>query len=286
MGLRQSLGLQRRNSWPAVLAVNLLAVILAVLFLLPFLSMVGTAFKPLDKVFRLPPRIFAFPLRFENFAEAWSKFLPFNRFLLNTLFIAVLSTIGNLTSSSLVSFSFARLSWPGRDVFFIIILATLMLPYQVTLIPVFILFKTIGWVNTYLPIIVPTFFGNAFFIFFMRQFITSIPFELDSAARIDGASTFTIFGRILMPLCTAPLATVAIFSFIWNWDELVRPLIYLNREKLYTITLGMTMFKNQTIVYWNYLMALAILAMVPPLIIFALAQKWFTQGITITGLKG
>jgi len=120
----------------------------------------------------------------------------------------------------------------------------------------------------------------------MRQFITSIPFELDSAARIDGASTFTIFSRILMPLCSAPLATVAIFSFIWNWDELIRPLIYLNREKLYTITLGMTMFKNQTVVYWNYLMALALLAMIPPLIIFAFAQKWFTQGITITGLKG
>ncbi|HET6484767.1 MAG TPA: carbohydrate ABC transporter permease, partial [Spirochaetia bacterium] len=239
-----------------------------------------------DQVFRLPPRIIAFPLRAQNFAEAWSKFLPFNRFLVNTLLIAVLSTIGNLLSSSLVSFSFARLSWPGRDFFFIVILASLMLPYQVTLIPVFILFKTIGWVNTYLPIIIPTFFGNAFFIFFMRQFITSIPFELDSAARIDGASTFTIFLRILMPLCTAPLATVAIFSFIWNWDELVRPLIYLNQEKLYTITLGMTMFKNQSIVYWNYLMALAILAMIPPLVIFALAQKWFTQGITITGLKG
>ncbi|MGQ9632409.1 MAG: carbohydrate ABC transporter permease [bacterium] len=185
-----------------------------------------------------------------------------------------------------MAFSFARLRWPGRDFFFILILGSLMLPYQVTLIPVFILFKLFGWINTFLPLIVPSFFGNAFFIFFLRQFITTIPFELDEAARIDGANTFLIFFRIVMPLCKPALATVAIFSFMFNWNELIMPLIYLNKEKLYTITLGMTMFRSQTEMYWNHLMAIAVLAMLPPLAIFFFAQKWFIQGITVTGLKG
>ena len=276
----------KRLDAAASIAIHAISILLAVAFMLPFFWMLSTALKTTSQVFRLPPEWIPYPLHLTNFVEAWTGFVPFNLFLLNTLIIAVGATIGNLISSALVSFSFARLTWPGRDFFFIVILASLMLPEHVTLIPVFVLFRTLGWINTFLPLIVPTFFGNAFFIFFMRQFITSIPFELDAAARIDGASTFQIFSKIVMPLCIAPLATVAIFSFLFNWNELVRPLIYLNKEKLYTINLGMTMFRSQTEVYWNHLMAISVLAMIPPLLIFFFAQRWFIKGVAITGLKG
>lgn len=276
----------KRRDLIGSIGIHLVAVVLGIAFSLPFLWMISTAVKTTSQVFRLPPELFPFPLHLTNFVEAWTGFVPFNRFLMNTLIIAVSATIGNLLSSSLVAFSFARLSWPGRDFFFIVILASLMLPEHVTLIPVFVLFRTLGWINTFLPLIVPAFFGNAFFIFFIRQFITTIPFELDAAARIDGASTFQIFLKVVMPLCIAPLATVAIFSFLFNWNELVRPLIYLNKEKLYTINLGMTMFRTQTEVYWNHLMAISVLAMMPPLLIFFFAQRWFIRGVTITGLKG
>ncbi|MFW5835920.1 MAG: carbohydrate ABC transporter permease [bacterium] len=278
--------IRTRTDLVEAIGIHLVALALAVAFMLPFFWMLSTALKTTSQVFRLPPEWIPNPINLRTFNEAWTDFVPFSRFLLNTLTIAISATVGNLISASLVSFSFARLTWPGRDFFFILILASLMLPYHVTLIPIFILFRTIGWINTFLPLIVPAFFGHAFFIFFMRQFITSIPFELDAAARIDGASTFQIFSRVIMPLCIAPLATVAIFSFLFNWNELVRPLIYLNQEKLYTINLGMTMFRSETDVYWNHLMAISVLAMLPPLLIFFLAQKWFIKGIAITGLKG
>jgi ABC-type glycerol-3-phosphate transport system permease component len=288
MAMRESIRSRIRTRGDAVeaVAIHLFALLLAVIFLLPFFWMLSTALKTTGQVFRLPPEWIPKPVYLRTFVEAWTDFVPFSRFLLNTLIIAFGATVGNLFSASLVAFSFARLTWPGRDFFFILVLASLMLPYHVTLIPIFILFRTLGWINTFLPLIVPAFFGHAFFIFFMRQFITSIPFELDAAARIDGATTFQIFYRIIMPLCIAPLATVAIFSFLFNWNELVRPLIYLNQEKLYTINLGMTMFRSETDVYWNHLMAISVLAMLPPLLIFFLAQKWFIKGITITGMKG
>ena len=247
----------KRRDLISSIGIHLVAVVLGIAFSLPFLWMISTAVKTTSQVFRLPPELFPYPLHLTNFVEAWTGFVPFNRFLMN-----------------------------GRDFFFIVILASLMLPEHVTLIPVFVLFRTLGWINTFLPLIVPAFFGNAFFIFFIRQFITTIPFELDAAARIDGASTFQIFRQVVMPLCIAPLATVAIFSFLFNWNELVRPLIYLNKEKLYTINLGMTMFRTQTEVYWNHLMAISVLAMMPPLLIFFFAQRWFIRGVTITGLKG
>ncbi len=269
--------------------LHLVAIALVLAFVLPFMWMLTTSLKTPDKVFTVPPTWFPNPVRLENYAEAWTEYFPFTTYLMNTIIITMGSVAGALFSTSLVAFSFARLKWPGRDLWFILILASLMLPYHVTLIPVFILFKSFGWINTFLPLIVPTFFGGfggAFYIFFLRQFITTIPFELDSAARVDGASTFTIFFRIVMPLCKPALATVAIFSFLFNWRELIRPLIFLNKEKLFTIALGMTMFNSQQSVYWNHLMAIAVLAMVPPLALFFFAQKWFIQGITVTGLKG
>lgn len=284
--VRRFFGIKRRTDYLDFMLVHLLAVIFAIAFLSPFLWMLSTSLKSIEQVFRLPPEWIPKPIYFRSFIEAWTDYVPFNRFLANTLIVTFSSVVGTLFSASLVSFSFARLDWPGRDLFFLLILASLMLPHHVTLIPVFILFKTLGWTNTFLPLIVPTFFGNAFFIFFMRQFITTIPMELDAAARIDGAGTLQIFFKVVMPLCAPALATVAIFAFLFNWNELIRPLIYLNREKLYTITLGMTMFRAQTEIYWNHLMAIAVLAMFPPLVIFFVAQRWFIGGITVTGLKG
>jgi ABC-type glycerol-3-phosphate transport system permease component len=259
---------------------------LAIAFVAPFVWMIATSLKTRAQAFTIPPSLIPKPVYFRNYYEAWVDYVPFTLYLKNTFIITIGSMVGTILSSSVVAFSFARLRWPGRDLFFILILGSLMLPYHVTLIPVFILFKLFGWINTFLPLIVPNFFGNAFFVFFLRQFITTIPFELDEAARIDGASTSLIFWRIVMPLCKPALATVAIFSFMFNWNELIMPLIYLNKEKLYTITLGMTIFRSQSEVYWNHLMATAVLAMLPPLALFFFAQKWFIQGITVTGLKG
>jgi ABC-type glycerol-3-phosphate transport system permease component len=161
-----------------------------------------------------------------------------------------------------------------------------MLPYQVTLIPVFVLFSKLGWVNTHLPLIIPSFFGNPFFIFLLRQFFVTIPIELDDAAKIDGCSNFKILWQILLPLSKPALAAVAIFSFMGTWNDFLAPLIYLNKESLFTLSLGLTFFRTQFEVYWNQLMAVSVIVLLPCLIIFFVAQRWFIQGITLTGLKG
>jgi multiple sugar transport system permease protein len=189
-------------------------------------------------------------------------------------------------SCSVVAFSFARLRFPGRDVLFMLLLSTLMIPNQVTLIPQFVLFQTLGWVGTYLPLIVPDFFGSAFFIFLMRQYVRTIPRDLDEAARIDGASTWGVFARIVMPLCIPPLTVIAVLSFLSSWNEFLMPLIYISKYEDYTIQLGLSFLRGRFNVEWNLIMAGSILGVVPCVVMFFFAQKHLIGGIANVGLKG
>jgi multiple sugar transport system permease protein len=213
-------------------------------------------------------------------------FIPFGRYLLNTLLICALVVFGTLISCSLVAYGLARIRWRGRNALFYIIIATMMLPFQVTMVPLFVVFARLGWVDTFLPLIVPAFFGNAFFIFLLRQFFMTIPDELADAARIDGCSEWDIYGRIVLPLAKPALATVGLFAFMGTWNDYVGPLIYLSDTSKYTLSLGLATFSSQYGSYPGMLMAVTAVMTIPIIILFFLAQRTFIQGITLTGIKG
>ena len=267
-----------------VLVYSLL-VIGSIVFLLPFLWMVSTSLKVSSEVFVYPPSFLPSSFQWHNYLDGWTA-LPFNTFLRNSLIITCSNVVGNLLSCSLVAFGFARLRARGRGLLFLLVLGTMMIPNEVTMVPRFILFKELHWVNTLLPLTVPAWFGYAFFIFLLRQFFMSIPHELDEAAHIDGASFFRIYWNIILPLSKPALGAVAIFAFIGNWNNLLDPLIYLRSQSLYTIALGLNLFLGQYVTVVNQLMAVSILALLPILIIFFFAQKVFVQGVTLSGMGG
>ncbi len=214
------------------------------------------------------------------------KGFSFALFLQNTLFIAALTVLGSVLSCSWVAFGFSVIEWPGRDKIFYLMLATLMLPPQVTMIPLFLIFKSLGWINTYLPLIVPQFLGNAFFIFLLRQFFLTIPKDLIDAARIDGCSTFRIYWQIVMPLSIPALATVALFTFMISWNDFMGPLIYVVDEAKYTLSLGLAMFKGRFASRYGEMMAVSVLLTLPIIVLFFFTQKTFIQGIKTSGMKG
>ena len=257
----------------------------AAVFLLPFLWMLSTSLKPDAQLFAYPPIWIPHPFQWENYPKA-VNYIPFFTYLKNTLIISVASMIGATISSSLVAYSLARIRWPGRQVLLLLTIATLMLPYQVTLIPVFLVFKRLGWVGDFRPLIVPHLFGVAYYIFLLRQFFATIPQELSEAARIDGANELRIYWSIIMPLSRPALATVAVFQFIASWRDYLGPLIYLNDQKLYTLSLGLQQYSSQYGREWGLLMAASVLISLPPIIIFFLTQRTFVQGVTLTGIKG
>lgn len=258
----------------------------AAAFLLPFAFALSTALKPATQLFSIPVQWFSPPYAWDNFLEGWTV-RPFSLFLRNTLVIAVLATVGNVLSSSLVAYGFARLRFPGRGVLFVLLLSTMMLPSQVTIIPLFVVYNAIGWLDTFLPLVVPSFFSvNPFYVFLLRQFMLTIPHELEEAAKVDGCSAFGLYSRIVMPLCKPALATVALFSFINNWNDFFDPLIFLNSEERKTLTLGLVMFRGIYDQEWHLLMAVAVLVALPCIIIFLLSQRYFIEGISVTGLKG
>lgn len=255
------------------------------MFAIPFLWMLSTSLKPDHLIFRTPPVWIPNPVAWGNYHRAVTTF-PFLTYLRNTVVITGGTLLGNLLSATLVAYSFARLRWPGRGFCFMLLLSTMMLPSQVTMIPTFIMFERLGWVNTYLPLIVPGWFGPPFYIFLLRQFFLTIPRELSDAATIDGASELRIFARIVIPLSGPAVATVAIFSFIAHWNELLRPLIYLNQRSKFTLSLGLLSFRSQYTTDFSGLMAASLLVLLPVLVIFFLAQRYFVQGIVLTGMKG
>jgi ABC-type glycerol-3-phosphate transport system permease component len=221
-----------------------------------------------------------------NYLEALSR-APLLRWLANTTIISAFAMVGNLLTSSMVAFGFARLRFPGRGPLFVLLLSTIMLPQVITLIPRFILFKTIGWIDTFLPMIVPPFFGGgAFNIFLVRQFYLTIPTEFDDAARIDGASNWTIWLRILLPLSKPVLTAIAIFSFVFHWNDFMNPLIYLYSEDTKTLALGLRAFINPNDASWHISMAASMFLVIPMMIVFFFGQRYFIRGVVMTGIQG
>ena len=276
---------RRTRRWLQAGLGYLLAGIGAVLFLLPLFWMISSSLKPNYQVLEFPPRWLPDPIRWSNYREALT-YVPFGRYAINTLFIAVMTIVGHVLSCTVVAYGFARLRAPGKNYLFLVLLATMMLPYPVTMIPIYIGFKTVGWVNTFLPLVVPAFFGSPFYIFLLRQFFLTIPPEMEDAARIDGANILQIIWHIIVPISKPALATVAIFTFQAAWNDFLPPLIYLHDQSKYTISLGLSFFRSNYDIRWSYLMAASLATMLPVIIVFFLAQRLFIEGITLTGMKG
>lgn len=257
----------------------------AIMFLIPWAWMLLTAGKDAKTIWQVPPVWIPEIYRWQNFIEAWNKG-NFAHFFGNTSLITLLNVVAVLFSCSIAAYAFARIDFPGRAPLFALVLATMMLPGQVTLIPLFMIFAKLGWVNTYKPLIVPLFFGDAFSIFLLRQFMLTIPREYDEAALIDGCSRIGVFFRILLPQLLAPLLVVAIYQFTWSWNDFFGPLIYLNSPDLFTVTLGLTRFVGRTQTDVQYLMAMTAVSTLVPIAIFFVTQRIFLQGIVISGVKG
>lgn len=268
------------------LGVLFLLIFGAALFSIPFLWTISTALKTNEQVFANPPQWIPHPVQWGNFQRAWTE-LPFPIFVRNTITITVFATFGQIFSASLVAYGFARFKFKGRNVLFYLMLSTMMLPSQVTMIPVFLLWRQVGLIDTFAPLIVPAFFGGgAFTIFLLRQFFLTIPRELDEAAMIDGANPLVIWWKILLPLARPALITTTLFSFVSHWDEFMGPLIYLNSMEKYTVSIGLRLFQDTYGTQLELLMAASLIHILPMVILFFVAQRYFVKGIALTGLKG
>ncbi len=253
-----------------------------IIILFPLVWMLMTALKTTPEVAMYPPKLLPESPQFQNFITAWTK-APFTQYTLNTLFLVVVNIIGAVLVNSLIAYGFARMKFPGRDFLFTVVLATMMIPGFVVLIPQYVIYSRLGWVGTYLPLTVASYFGNAFYIFMMRQFYRTIPAELTEAAKIDGAGHFTIWSRIMMPLIKPILATIALITFKGVWSDFQGPLLYLKDKPMYTLQLGLNVFKGQGFTDWNYLMAVSLLSMIPILLLFFACQNYFIQGLSVSG---
>ena len=256
-----------------------------VLVFFPIAWALSTSLKAPGDIFLFPPTWIPNPIRWENYVDAMTK-ADFGRYFLNTTFVTLVDIVAKVMSCSLVAFAFARLRWWGRDVLFMVMLSTLMLPQQVTLIPQFIIYRQLGWIDTFLPLIVPNLFGGPFFTFLLRQFFLSIPTDLDDAARIDGCSSWSVYWRIILPLSRPALMMVAIYVFNITWNDFFGPLIYLHNRNNYTISLGLQAFQTQAGPEWHLIMAASLVAMLPVLMLFFFGQRYFIQGVVFSGVKG
>lgn len=254
-------------------------------FAMPFVWMLSTSVKPDTEIFLIPPKWIPSEIIWENYPRALD-YIDFFLYLRNTMFITALASLGVLLSCPLVAYSFAFIPWPGRNAVFILLLSTLMLPYQVTMIPLYIVFRNLGWIGTFYPMWVPAFFGNAFSIFLLRQFFMTIPTELRDAARIDGASEFTIFRRVILPLSKPVLSAIVLFQFMYSWNDFLGPLIYLRDEEMFTLSLGLQQFTSIHGLEWSLLMAASVMVTLPVILLFLLTQRFFIEGISMTGVKG
>ena len=278
---------RRFNQLVHDIIVYTLLILLSLLFLFPFYWMVSTALKAEHNVFTWPPQWIPDPVMWSNFREALSNpQLPFPLFFRNTMILEIGIIVGRLISCTFIAYGFARLEAPGKNMLFAILLATLMLPSAVTLIPRFIMFNEIGWVNSYLPLIVPTWFGEAYAIFLMRQFFMTIPRELEEAARIDGANFIQIITRVIVPLSLPVLTVILILSFKDIWNDFFGPLLYLNDLTKYPLAVGLAYFNGQFRVQMSLLMAASVIVLLPLIIVFFIAQKAFVEGISLTGMAG
>ncbi len=261
-------------------------VVVALIMLTPFIWLVSSSLKTQVQIFSYPPVWIPDPIQWENYANALT-YKPFGLYFVNTMKIVILNIIAVVFSSSFCAYGFARIRFPGRDFWFGIVMATLFLPYAILIVPSFIIFSRLGWIDTILPLTVPLFFGGgAFNIFLLRQFFRTIPEELADAARIDGSSEFGIYWRIMLPLSKPALVTVAIFTFLAAWNDLLGPIIYLRSPNNFTIAAGLASFRSTFDVSWDLQLAASTAMIVPVVVLFFLAQRYFIQGVVMSGLKG
>ncbi len=260
-------------------------ILLGISFFVPLAWIASTSFKSPGEVFITPIQWIPKTLRWDNFAEVFKR-LPFAQFILNSFYVAFMGTLGSVLSSTMVAFGLARIRWPGRDLVFTMLVATLMLPFVVTLIPVFIIFKWMNWIGTFLPLWTPAWFGYAFYIFLMRQFMLTLPIELDEAARIDGASNFRVLWQVIAPLCGPAIATVAIFSFLHHYNDFLGPLIYVSSNEMFTLPLGLYWFQGRFGNFWHLVMAASMVTIAPVILLFFVAQRYFVHGTQFSGLSG
>jgi multiple sugar transport system permease protein len=258
---------------------------LSFIFVVPLLWLVGTSLKVDRQILVFPPIWIPQPFTLQQYVKGLN-YIPFLTYLKNTIIYCGMAVVGTILSSSFVAYSLARIRWPGRNLLFVLVVATLMVPGQVTLIPLFLVFKNLGWIGSLKPLIVPHFFLQPFAIFLLRQFFLTIPHELSEAARVDGASDFRIYRSIIMPLAKPVLASVGLFTFLATWNDYLGPLIYLREPAQYTLSLGLAQFKGEHGVEWGPMMAVSTVMIVPVLIAFFFTQRTFVQGITLTGVKG
>lgn len=276
------------DSWWADRGRYLVLFGLSAVWLLPIFLLVLTSLKTPAQLFD-PTRIIPNPMAWENYATVLFDAFPFARYTLNSLFVALLSVIGDVLSSAFIAYGFAQLRFPGRRILFLIMLSTMMFPFAVRMIPLFLIFKEFGWINTYYPLIIPSFFGtHAFFIFLLYQFLRGIPKALLESARIDGASELRIWWSIVLPLCKPALAVVAILAFEQSWGDFLSPLLYVNDRSLYTLPLGLysLITGDDVASQWHLVMAGTVTMIVPVIVIFAVAQRFFVRGVTMSGIKG
>jgi ABC-type glycerol-3-phosphate transport system permease component len=266
-------------------AVHLALIFFSIVMAAPMLWTLGTSLKQPGVIFTYPPQWIPNPVDWDNYRQLFIQ-LPMGIFLVNSFKIATIATIGQVISCAMAAFAFARLRFPARNLLFFILLATLMVPTHVTLIPTFFIMRWLGWIDTHWSLTVPWWMGGAFGTFLLRQFFLTIPVEMMEAAKIDGAGYWRIFWRIYMPLSGPALATLAVFTFMGSWNNLLGPLIFLNSMEKMTVTLGLTLLQGQYYSQWTLLMAGAIVSVIPTLIVFFIAQKYFVEGIVRAGLKG
>ena len=256
---------------------------IAVSMLLPFFWMISTSLKSEMEVYEYPPRLLPEKVQWKNYAEALT-ILPFTRFFLNTLIMAVSIVLGQLVVCSLAAYAFARLDFPGKNQWFVVYLSTMMLPLIVLLIPRYLLVNALGWVDTYWGLIL-TEINSVWGIFLLRQFLSSLPRDVEDAARLDGASEFNIYWKIILPLAKPALATLALFSFVWSWQSFLWPLVVTNSLEMRPVEVGIAMFHSMYQADWTYQMAAAVTVMIPTLVLFLFTQRYFVKGIALTGLK-
>ncbi len=279
----------RRTRDTVMRAVSYVVVIAgAAILTVPFLWMLSSSLKPAHAVFASPPQWIPDPVMWRNYVDAWTA-MPFTRFLINTVFIIALGLSGELLSCTVVAYGFARYRFPGRNVLFIILLSTMMLPYVVTLIPTFLIWRTFGLINTFDPLVIGAIFAwGPFHIFLLRQFMLTVPVEMEEAAIVDGAHTMQRFAYIMIPLIRPALLAVGVFTFQAFWNDFLGPLIYLNDMSKYTMNLGIYFFMGgpAEAPQWHWLMAMSTMLAIPVLVLFFVAQRYFIEGLTVTGLKG
>lgn len=276
---------KRTRMWLERVFWYLIMTSIAFVFMIPIFWMVSTALKSRWAVLAWPPEWIPSPPQWQNFVEALTKY-PFGRFFLNSGILVALNIAGELFSVPLVAYAFARLRFPFKRILFIMMIGTMMIPSQVKMIPLFFIFTKLGLTNTYVPLVLPSFFGNPFFIFLVVQYMKTLPKDLDDAARIDGAGTWGILYRVILPLCKPPLTIVAVFTFLWTWNSFLDPLIYLNNFDLFPIQLGLAFFRGRFDVQWNLYMAATLVTLLPVLILYFFAQKQLIGGIASVGIKG